>query len=182
MLMRREESFLLIVDLQGKLMPAMRRGDQALATTGRLVRAARRLGVPVRVSEHCANRIGPTEAGLAALIRPEEVVAKTHFSIADEPPLVEAFRALKRPKVVVTGAEAHVCVMQSVLGLKAAGFSPFLVSDAVSSRFESDEAAGLARMAAAGIPVVTSEMVLFEWTGDAEDEAFRDVLQLVKER
>lgn len=182
MLMRREECFLLIVDLQGKLTPAMRRGDQALATSGRLVRAARILGVPVRVSEHCANRIGPTEEDLAALIRPEEVLAKTHFSLADEPPLVEALRALGRPKAVITGAETHVCVLQSAIGLKAAGFSPFVVADGVSSRFEADDEAGLARMQAAGIPVVVSEMALFEWTGDALDPAFREILGLIKER
>ncbi|MDD2868141.1 isochorismatase family protein [Neomegalonema sp.] len=182
MLMRREESFLLIVDLQGKLMPAMRRGDQALEVSGRLIRAARALGVPVRISEHCANRIGPTEEGLRALARPEEILAKTHFSIADEPQALAELRALGRPLAVITGAEAHVCVLQSALGLKAAGFAPVVAADAVSSRFEADETAGLARLAAAGVPVVTSEMVMFEWTADAQHPAFREILALIKER
>ncbi|WP_018633133.1 isochorismatase family protein [Neomegalonema perideroedes] len=182
MLMRRAESFLLIVDLQGKLMPAMRRGAEALKTSGRLIRAARALGVPVRVSEHCAERIGPTEEGLRALLRPEEILRKTHFSLAEEPQALADLRALGRPLAAVTGAEAHVCVLQSALGLKAAGFAPVVVADAVSSRFESDEAAGLARLAAAGVPVVTSEMVMFEWLGEAQDPAFREVLALIKER
>ncbi len=163
-------------------MPAMRRGEEALKTNGRLIRAARLLGVPVRVSEHCPERIGPTEEGLRALLRPEEILTKTRFSIADEAQALAEMRALERPLAVVTGAEAHVCVLQSALGLRAAGFSPVVVADAVSSRFEADETAGLARLAASGVPVVTSEMAMFEWTADAQDPAFREVLALIKER
>lgn len=182
MLMRRDDSFLLIVDLQGKLMPAMRRGVEAIETSARLIRAARRLGVPVRVTEHCADRIGPTEAALAAMVAPEEIMAKTHFSFADEPGAVVALRGLGRGRPIITGAETHVCVLQTALGLKAAGFAPAVVMDAVSSRYDSDEAAGLARLRAEGVEIVSSEMVLFEWTANAADPAFRDILKLVKER
>jgi isochorismate hydrolase len=82
--------------------------------------------------------------------------------------------------VVLMGAEAHVCVLQTALGLRARGDRVFVIADAVGSRRASDREAGLARMAAEGCKIVTAEMVVFEWLDSCANPKFRDVLALLR--
>ena len=82
--------------------------------------------------------------------------------------------------MVIAGIEAHVCVLQTALGLKAAGMAPVVVSDAVSSLARASHDAALARLAANGVELATTEMVVFEWLGRAGTDAFRAVSKLIR--
>jgi nicotinamidase-related amidase len=181
MLIRAEDSFLLAVDLQEKLVPAVEASERVLANVGRLMTAAARLEVPALATEHCAERIGPMVAGLRGRLSEDAVLAKVHFSAQAEPGCAERFAGLGRATPVITGTEAHVCVMQTALGLKQAGFRPALVTDAVGSRHVHDRETALGRMRDAGITLVTTEMVIFEWLARGDHEAFRDLLPLIKD-
>jgi nicotinamidase-related amidase len=174
MILKADLSLLLAIDVQERLLPAMADPVAVEQGAARLMRAARRLGVPMLVTEQYPRGLGPTVPGLAALASPEETLEKIHFSCAAEPS-VQA-----RHQAVLCGIEAHVCVLQSALGLAAAGWSVAVVEDATSSRRPDDRAAGLRRLAASGVVVVTAEMVLFEWLGRAGTDAFRDVQKLIK--
>lgn len=180
MRLRREESFLLVVDVQQKLAPQVDGHERVVRKSGALIRAARALGLPVLMSEHCPGQIGETVPSLRSLVDGKDVVRKTHFSCADQPEALERFNALKRRQAVVCGMEAHVCVMQTVLGLKDRGFEPLLVGDAVGSRREDDRATAIERMRAAGCAVGTAEMTMFEWMGRADIPQFRELLAIIK--
>jgi nicotinamidase-related amidase len=88
----------------------------------------------------------------------------------------------QRRAIVLTGMEAHVCVLQTALGLQQEGFHVFIVADAVGSRQarQLDRELALRRMEQAGCISVTTETVLFEWTEQGTDARFRDVLATVK--
>jgi len=176
----RGSSFLLVVDVQEKLAPHVEGHERLIARAAALVRAARLLGVPVLASEHCPDRIGPTVPLLRSLIGEDGIVSKVHFSCADEASCLARFNAFGRRQVVIAGIEAHVCVMQTALGLRERGYEPFLVEDAVGSQRAEDRAAGLRRMAAAGCSPATTEMAIFEWLHRADDARFREALQIVK--
>lgn len=162
-------------------MPAIRDGDAAVAAMDRLLRGADRLGVPACATEHCPEAIGGTVAPLAAQLGAGRVLAKRSFDAVAEPAIRRALDALGRPIVVVTGFEAHVCVAQTALGLLASGRRVFVAEDACGSRRATDREAGLARLRVAGCVPVTVEALLFEWLGDADNPAFRDVLSIIKE-
>lgn len=181
MLLRADLSLLLVIDIQERLLPAMADPQSVEAGAARLMRAARRLGVPLLVSEQYPKGIGPTVASLAALATPDETLEKLSFSCAAEP-AIQARLGLMGPRrqAVLCGIEAHVCVLQSALGLIAAGWSVAVVEDAVSSRRAGDRDAGLRRLAAAGATIATVEMVLFEWLERAGTAEFRDLLKLIK--
>jgi nicotinamidase-related amidase len=181
MLLCADASLLFVVDIQDRLLPAMADPGLVEAGASRLMRAARRLGVPLLVSEQYPKGIGPTVPALAALATPEEIFEKIHFSCAAEP-AIQAQLSLMGPRrqAVLCGIEAHVCVLQSALDLAATGWSVTVVEDAVSSRRAADRDAGLRRLAAAGVTVATVEMVMFEWLGRAGTDAFRDLLKLIK--
>lgn len=180
MLITTETSFLLIVDMQERLAPAIEGIERVMTNAARLMSGARRLGVPILVTEHYAKGLGRTVPELRALAPDDSVVEKVHFSALAEPGCQERFAALGRGQVVIAGAEAHVCVLQTALSLKDAGYATYLAVDAVSSRKAIDRETAVARLRDAGIAVVTTEMVLFEWLARAGTDAFRDVLPLIK--
>lgn len=176
----RGESFLLVVDVQEKLAPHVADGEGIAARCAVLARAAATLGVPAFASEHCPDRIGSTLPPLRDHFADAAILRKTHFSCADEPGLVDRLRAAGRKQVLVAGMEAHVCVMQTALGLAEAGFEVFLARDAVGSRRPEDRAAALDRLAQAGCAATTTEMALFEWMHRADAPEFRALLEMVK--
>jgi nicotinamidase-related amidase len=180
MLMERDKSCLLIVDVQGKLLSAMEGPEGVVGNCAILLRAAARLGIPILASEQYPKGLGPTVAELARLIPAGAVVEKTAFSCADVPEYVERLRDLGRGQTIITGIEAHVCVLETALGLRDRGYSPFVVADGVSSRTAENKAAAIGRLRDAGVEVVTTEMVLFEWLGRAGTPEFKELSALVK--
>lgn len=173
----RSSSLLLIVDLQTRLMPAIAEGDAVVATARRLLAAARLLDVPRLVTEENPAGLGPTVPGLLDG-GTEPVATKMHFDACRETGFLD--RLAERRDIVVVGCEAHVCVLQTVLGLLDAGRRVHLVRDAVGARRPESKDAALARAARHGAEIVTSEMVVFEWLATAADPRFRDALALVR--
>lgn len=170
-------SVLLVVDFQSRLMPAIAGGEAAVANAKRLLGAAKLLEVPVIYTEQNPRGLGGTVAEIVPEA-PAKVVTKMTFDgwrVAD---LREA--APPSAEFVVTGCEAHVCVLQTVLGLLEAGREVKVVRDAIGSRRPESKEAALDRMQRHGAEIVTTEMVAFEWLGTAEHPRFRDVVALIK--
>ncbi len=179
-LIRRDDSLLLVVDIQQKLAPAIHDGDTVTRNSVRLLEGARRLGVPAFVSEQYVRGLGPSVEAIRAAAVDARFFEKMHFSCAAEPGVVDLLRATGRKQVVLTGTETHVCVLQTAFGLQEAGFDVFLVADAASSRTPENRAAAIERLRAAGIGIATTEMVLFEWLHRAATDEFRALLPLIK--
>jgi len=104
-------------------------------------------------------------------------MSKTAFSAAD--PGFSALVPAGAGEVVVAGCEAHVCVLQTVLGLLASGLRVAWAADATGSRDPADRAVAIDRARQHGAEIVTSEMVLFEWLRDSQHPNFREVHKLL---
>jgi nicotinamidase-related amidase len=180
MLMRREQSLLLIVDIQEKLAPAINNADNVVANTIKLVHAAKHLNIPIIASEQYPKGLGRTAHELRELLPSDSLVEKTHFSCMAEPGFSDLLKKANRTQIIVCGMEAHVCVLQTALDLHAEGYSSIVVADGVSSRRWESYELGLARMRSAGVTVVSTEMVLFEWIRQAATEQFKVLLPLIK--
>ena len=178
----RDRSVLLIVDLQEKLVPTIAGHVEVVARSEALLAVARRFRIPCVLTEHCADRIGCVVAPLRERFDPREIFAKTFFAATDHPEFERQLRGHERSQIVVAGIEAHVCVLQTSLGLLARGFDVFVAGDAVGSRTarRADRAFALERIARAGGTIAGTETMLFEWTRNGDDAAFRDVLEIVK--
>jgi nicotinamidase-related amidase len=174
----RGRSVLCLVDLQQKLMPAIAGADEVVANAGRLLAAAEELGVPVLSTEQNPKGLGPTVPELARSDGAHPVVAKMTFDSCQATGVMDALPAGHH--IVVAGAEAHVCVLQTALGLLDRSRRVFVVADAVGSRRSENKKAALRRLERAGAEIVTTEMVIFEWLGSAEHPAFKSVIALVK--
>jgi nicotinamidase-related amidase len=181
MLIERDRAQLLLIDMQERLMPAMHEPARAAERAGILLQAARRLGLPVTITEQYPQGLGNTLPALLALAGNEApVFAKTQFSAAAHPEAAARLRAVRRPQVVMAGVEAHVCVAQTAAMLRAAGHDVFVVADAVSSRLPSSVDLALARLRAQGVWVVNVEQVLFECLGEAGTPEFRELSKLIR--
>lgn len=168
---------LLVIDMQARLLPAIHDGDAVVAATLKLARAARLLDVPVVGTEHQADKLGATVPELAVEL--DAVFPKRHFSAAREDGF-EAWLPPARRTVLVAGAEAHVCVLQTLLDLRNRGWQVAMVSDACGSRRPADHHAASRRARGGGADIVSSEMAIFEWLETCDHPRFRDVLRLVK--
>jgi nicotinamidase-related amidase len=176
-LLTTEGAVLLLIDFQQRLMPAIFDGETVLARAVRLAEAALLLDVPVLATEQNPAGLGPTVAPLAAC--PRAVLAKTAFSAADDPGFAALLPA-RTTQIVVAGCEAHVCVLQTVLGLLGTGPAVAVAADAIGSRDPADRTAAISRAARHGAEIVTSEMVLFEWLRDSRHPSFRQVQKLLR--
>ena len=169
-------SALLMIDYQARLMPAIDQADLRLAQAARLIRAAEVLGLPRHVTEQNPAKLGGTVPDLD--LAPGKALVKMDFDATRDPAIAAALTG--DHALVVSGCEAHVCVLQTVLGLRAMGRQVYVVADACGSRLEANRQAALTRMALHGAEVVTTEMVLFEWLGTAAHPAFKALMPLIK--
>ena len=171
-----QTSTLLVIDIQARLMPAIDGGAAAAANVRRLLEAASLFGVPALFTEQNPEGLGRTLPELSP--DPAATIRKTTFDACRSPGLLQ--RLPPGRDVVVTGCEAHVCVLQTVLGLLDDGRRAFVVRDALGSRRTESKETAIRRMERHGAEIVTTEMVVFEWLGTADHPRFRDALALVK--
>ena len=180
MLIRAKDSVLVVIDVQERLVPAVQAPARTLRNTQTLLAAARECAVPVILTEQYPEGLGSTVPEIAAAAAGAAIIPKMHFSCMEEEGFAEAFRALGRKQAVLVGMEAHICVVQTAASLLEEGYDVFVVSDATASRTLESEQACLARMAASGAHVVTTEMVVFEWLGKAGTPAFKRLLPAIR--
>lgn len=183
MILDASKSQVLIVDMQEKLLPAMTDADWVVGRVRLLLAAARELNIPRAVSEQYPKGLGHTTGQLSDEIEGLPVLAKTHFSCARDPALAELVHMRRETgckQVVIAGIEAHVCVGQTVLDLLAKGFEVAVAADATASRRRQDCDLALARFAAAGACVTTTEAVVFEWLEQADTTHFKTLSALIK--
>jgi nicotinamidase-related amidase len=197
MLLDPEDSQLVLIDYQQRLMPALHDGAGALANACRLAQVARALSVPVLATEQNPAGLGPTVDPLRPLVGVP--LEKMDFSAASVllprlrpapkpvggnarslPKHLQKKPAPERNTVVLAGVEAHVCLLQTALGLVEQEFDVWVVTDACGSRQERDRDAAFDRLAGNGVELVTTEMVAFEWLRGANHPRFKEVLGWIK--
>ena len=205
MLLDAQECQLVLMDYQARLMPAMLDAAAVVANAARLAQVAALMQVPVVATEQNPSRLGPTVDGLQAALRQARArtMSKMQFSAVEEglgewlrpeiqasqvpqgnarslPKHLQKPAASQRQSIVLAGCEAHICMLQTALDLVEDEFEVWVVTDACTSRTERNRDAAFDRLASAGVELVTTEMVAYEWLRSAEHPAFKAMLQLVK--
>lgn len=174
MLIDTERSLLLVLDVQEKLLPVIQENERVVTNVAWLIRAAQQMGVPVAATEQYPKGLGPTAKTLRALLPDGSIATKNHFS-AVAAQVLRTLPGADRPQVIVTGLEAHVCILQTTLELLEEGREVYVVTDCVGWRHELDGRMAFARMQQEGARMVTREMVVYEWLGEAGTPRFREI-------
>ncbi len=178
--MNRQDTAVWVVDMQEKLLQIMQESPRLIWNVRRLVDAAQLLGLPLAATEQYPQGLGPTVPELAQILpsRPE----KLSFSCTGCEGLVDQFREQGLHRILLTGIETHVCVLQTALDLIADGWRVYLPVDAVGSRHQLDHQVALRRMEGCGVTLTTTESAIFELCQTAEAAEFKQLSNLVKQK
>jgi len=176
----KEECVGLVIDIQEKLFPVVFDKDEFLTNSKRLILGLQELGIPLITTQQYSKGLGETLVEVSTLISHFNPIEKVSFSCYDEPGFVENLESKDKKIVVICGIEAHVCVLQTAVDLKAAGYIPVVVGDCTSSRSKSNIKLAIERFCYENIMVTSMESILFELTRSASDPAFKTISRLVK--
>lgn len=174
------DTALLIIDIQDKLAAAMKHKDQVVNNNLHLIELARLLQIPILVTEQYPRGLGPTLPEIREALPVYEPFEKLAFNCCLEAGFLEKVAALGRKKLILTGMETHICVLQTSLGLIKEGYGVQVVRDGVCSRTKANFQAGITVMDRAGAVITGTETVLFQLLQKAGTEAFKIISKRIK--
>ena len=176
-----ENTAVLVVDYQEKLLPAIHDVDALLERSQILLSGLQILDVPVVLTEQYAKGLGSTVQKIKDCLGENyKPFDKITFSVMGCDAVRDAFKALGRKNIIVCGTEAHICVLQSVIDLQAEGYQVYLVEDCIASRKPSDKETGIKRAMSEGALMTSAEAILFELTYISGTPVFKQISKLVK--
>ena len=183
MRLERVGTTLVVVNLQERLFPAMDADhrEEVMRNVKILATAARRLGLPTLVTEQYPKGLGHTLPELQDTLGPGvEPIAKVAFSCGAVDLVQSGLKKSATRAVVLTGIEAHVCVLISALDLIAQGYAVHVAADAVTSRTQGNWRLAMAQLRQAGAVVTSTETILFQLLGKGDTDEFRELARLIR--
>lgn len=176
----KEQTIGLVIDIQERLVPVMEENEQFLENCSKLIQGLQTLGLPLLVTQQYTKGLGETVEEIKSVIKDFQFIEKKDFSCFDEPKVAEKLALLGIQNVIICGIESHVCVLQTAIDLKEAGYTPVVVMDCVSSRSFDNVDLAMERFRHEGILMTSMESVLFELTRSAGANEFKEISKLVK--
>lgn len=174
-----DETVLIVIDIQEKLVSAMKYGKQVIQNTNTIISLAKKLEIPIIVTEQYPKGLGKTVSDVSNNIEEAFTFEKTTFSGCTSE-VISALAGLGRKKIIITGTETHVCVFQTVRDLLTQGYQVFLVRDAVCSRFKDNYLNGLSLISSMGAVVTNTETVFFDLLKQSGTPLFKELSKLIK--
>lgn len=179
-LLRREDTCLLIVDVQERFRTHIEDFEQMTKNIVVLAKVANKLRLPIILSEQYPQGLGSTIKEILDVVDKHQLFAKSAFSCCQVESFVKQLQELKRTQILATGIESQVCLNQTVHDLIAAGYQTHIVVDAISSRSKNNKEVGIKKMLAAGAIISCAEMAACELLEGADDPSFKYVQGLIK--
>jgi len=176
----KSDTILLIIDIQERIALVMKEKDKIVKNTQHLIELAKMINIPLVVTEQYPKGLGRTVSELQSSIPGYKPIEKTTFDCCGEPSFLSEIKKFGKKKIIVTGMETHVCVLQTTTSLLQAGFVTHVVQDAICSRTRENWQTGLAFMHDAGAVVTCTETVLFQLLRVAGTEEFKKISQRIK--
>ncbi len=176
----KENTTALFIDFQEKLFPVMNEKESLLKNTKMLIEGLKTLGIPVAFSQQYTKGLGETIAEISSIVPGFEAIEKTDFSCFGAEEYTAFLQHHQSRTIILCGIEAHVCVLQTAVDLKEAGFHPIVVTDCITSRIASSKENAIDRFRFENIMTATCESILFELTRSAKAEEFRAISKIVK--
>ncbi len=179
-ILEKEKAVLVVIDIQERLVPAMKKKDKVYENTLHLIEAAKLLDIPIVVTEQYPKGLGPTVDVIKEGLAEYNPLEKVTFDCCRGDGFLEKISSLKKSHIILAGMETHVCVLQTCLSLLKEGYFPHLVSDAVCSRKKDDYLTAKELMRDAGAVITCTETVLFQLLEKAGSPEFKTISKRIK--
>lgn len=174
------KSQLIVLDIQGKLAQIVHQHEEVIRNSCIAINGCRTLDIPIVWVEQLPEKLGATHPDVANALSGITPLSKSSFSAMRTPSIAEAVRNNNHKQVILIGIETHICIYQTAVDLISLGYEVLVLTDAVSSRTESNKAIGLTMLQQAGAKLFSTEGLVFELLGDATHPKFKEIAKLVK--
>jgi len=179
-ILHKESAALAVIDIQEKLVPAMKKRDQVYDNCGHLIELAKLINVPVVLTEQYPKGLGPTVPEIKDVLPSYEPLEKVTFDCCRGEGFLDKIASLKKTHIIITGMETHICVLQTCLSLLREGYFVHLVRDAVCSRKKQDFNTAIETMRDAGAVITCTETALFQLLEKAGTPEFKAISKRIK--
>lgn len=176
----KENTSALFIDFQERLFPVMNEKETLLKNTKILIEGLSILGMPTAFTQQYTKGLGETIDELRSHVPCFEAFEKSDFSCFGADQYMDFLLQHQSKTIILCGIEAHVCVLQTAVDLKEAGYHPIVVTDCISSRTAASTEIALDRFRFENIMMASCESILFELTRSAKAAEFRAISKLVK--
>lgn len=176
----KEHTIGLVIDIQERLVPVMEESELLIGNCRKLIQGLQLLELPLLITQQYTRGLGETVNEIKTVIKDFQYIEKKDFSCMDEPVFAENLALSGAQNVIICGIEAHVCVLQTAIDLKASGYNPVVVFDCVSSRSFDNVDLAAERFRHEGIMMTSMESILFELTRSSAAPEFKEISKLVK--
>ncbi len=175
-----ENAILVVIDIQGKLATLMHEKEEFFKNAVRMIKGAQALEIPIIWNEQLPDKLGPTIPEIRRALIDAAPLVKNTFSCCGNKDFIKQLETTGRRQVMLVGMETHVCVYQTAIDLRQAGYDVYLIADAVSSRTPENRQIGIDAMKDAGAGITSVETALFELLRIAEGDCFKQIIDIVK--
>ena len=178
--LHRQDAILVIIDIQERLAAVMGERQKVIANCLHLINAAGLLQIPVLITEQYPKGLGLTVKEIKDASGINEAIEKIAFNSCKAPDFITKISSYRRNKIILTGMETHICVLQTCLGLLGGGYSVHVANDAVCSRTTENYKTGIEFMRDAGAVITCTETILFQLLEKAGTEEFKNISRRIK--
>ncbi len=176
----KDDSLLVIIDVQDKLAKVMKRRQSVISNISHLIEMSKLLSIPIVLTEQYPKGLGITVEEIISSLPEYKPIEKMSFNCCDDENFINVVKGYGKRKVILTGMETHICVLQTAIGLMEKGYHVHVISDAVCSRSEDNWKVGLEFMRDAGAVITCTETVLFQNLKTAGTEEFKTIIKKIK--
>ena len=179
-LLERENTGLLVVDVQEKLMPVMKRKQCVIDNIIRLLHLSKLFNLPVILTEHYLKWLGPTIPEIIEYLPVYEPIPKLHFNCCDVDAFNKRLDSENLTNIIVTGVESHICIFQTCVSIIKKGYQVHVPQDAVDSRTDENWRVGIELIKKAGALVSSTETIIYQILKKAGTKEFKKMLKLIR--
>lgn len=178
-LLKPENSSLLVIDIQERLLPLILNANSLENKVKMLLTGAGSLDIPCFLSEQYPEKLGKTIASIKNHSF-KNVYSKRSFGLGLD---CDFLSDIQTPNIIICGIESHVCVLQTVLQILESGtHTPYVVADAIDSRFPEDTTWAIERLKQEGVKLLSAEMIVFEWLQTSTHKKFKEIAPVFRDR
>lgn len=179
-MLNKENTLMVVIDLQGKLLPAMNKSEELEDTVIKFFNGMNEFNIPKLVTTQYSKGLGDTEPAIAEALGSFTPIDKSSFCVMGCEEFAAEFSRNKKENIVVCGIEAHICLQQSALAFRKMGHNVLVPVDCIASRKPIDYETALRRMEQAGCVLTTYESILYEILANAKAPEFKAISKIVK--
>ena len=173
------ETLLLIVDVQQKLINNIKGSQLLIFNIKKLIDTCNLLNVNIAITEQNPLKLGMT---LESILNDNEYpkFEKMEFSCSENKNFLNYINKNNFKNIIVCGIESHICILQTSIDLLQKGLNILIPRDAIGSRNEIDNDTAFLRLILSGAVASTTESLICELCKTSNRKEFREVSKILK--